>query len=279
MILPKYPIYVPSKGRYKNCLTARFLTEDGVPFYLVVEEQERDLYAEKFPTAQILVLPFSNLGSVIPARNWIKEHATALGHLRHWQLDDNILRVRRFWKGKRIPCSSGVALAATEDFTDRYENVAVAGLNYQMFAINGKMPPFCLNVHVYSCTLVLNSLPNKWRGRYNEDTDLCLQVLADVVYYSRQRFSCRENDDNEHERWKHEGALRWRRAIKNGTFTRTLMAGRCRNKAEIQATAARRKRRVEEIRYPFNTEIRRRAKRPKTERIWNYARAKARESC
>jgi hypothetical protein len=25
----------------------------------------------------------------------------------------------------------------------------------------------------------MNSLPHRWRGRYNEDTDLCLQVLAD----------------------------------------------------------------------------------------------------
>jgi hypothetical protein len=32
---------------------------------------------------------------------------------------------------------------------------------------------------VYSCLLILNALPHKWRGRYNEDTDLCLQVLAD----------------------------------------------------------------------------------------------------
>ena len=41
------------------------------------------------------------------------------------------------------------------------------------------MPPFYLNSRVYSCTLVLNRLPHRWRGRYNEDTDLCLQVLAD----------------------------------------------------------------------------------------------------
>ena len=35
-----------------------------------------------------------------------------------------------------------------------------------------------LNCHVYSCTLVLNSIPYRWRGYYNEDTDICLQVLA-----------------------------------------------------------------------------------------------------
>lgn len=178
MILPKYPIYIPSKGRADKCLTANALARDDVPFYLVVERAEQNVYARKYGSARVLVLPFSNRGSVIPARNWIKEHATADGFERHWQLDDNMAGFVRYWKGKKIPCESGVALRVCEDFTDRYENIAISGLNYRFFAAS-KIPPFFLNVHVYSCTLVLNSIPNKWRGRYNEDTDMCLQVLAD----------------------------------------------------------------------------------------------------
>jgi hypothetical protein len=178
-ILPKYPIYIPSKGRFKNCLTANFLIRDKVPFYLVIEPQEYDSYAKYFSKDYLLVLPFSNRGSVIPTRNWIKEHATKNGHVRHWQMDDNMRNIRRRWKTRRIVCDSGIALKATEDFVDRYENVAVAGLNYMMFVPNtASFPPFFLNNHVYSCTLTLNSLPYKWRGRYNEDTDYCLQVLA-----------------------------------------------------------------------------------------------------
>jgi hypothetical protein len=147
---------------------------------LVVEPQERDQYAFIYGKERILELPWNNPGSVIPARNWIKQHATEAGHLRHWQLDDNIRMSRRFWKGKRLPITGGIALKATEDFVDRYENIAIAGLNYTMFITgSSKVPPFFLNVHVYSCTLVLNSIPNVWRGRYNEDTDMCLQVLAD----------------------------------------------------------------------------------------------------
>jgi len=180
-IMPRYPIYIPSKGRWDRCFTARFLIEDGVSFRLVVEPQEEARYAECFGDDRILVLPFSDRGSVIPARNWIKEHATEAGHERHWQLDDNIrLIYRRYREGRRIPMRSGVALAAVEDFADRYENVAVAGMAYAMFVINTEqLPPFYLNKHVYSCTLILNSLPHKWRGRYNEDTDYCLQVLSD----------------------------------------------------------------------------------------------------
>src|SRR5262249_32265540 len=117
------------------------------------------------------------LGS-IPARNWIQQHAISEGHARHWQLDDNIVDVRRLWKGRRIPCAAGPALRSVEDFSDRYENVGVSGLNYQMFVTSATASPFFVNVHVYSCTLVNHEMGLKWRGRYNEDTDLCLQALS-----------------------------------------------------------------------------------------------------
>lgn len=177
--LPRYPIYVPSKGRYESGHTARFLLNDQVSFYLVVEQPEADEYAKRYGAEHILVLPFQDLGSVIPARNWIKDHATAAGFKRHWQLDDNIRRIAYRYKRERITCNAGNALAAVEDFVDRYENIAIAGLNYEMFVpTHNDAKPFNLNHHVYSCSLVLNSLPQRWRGRYNEDTDICLQVLA-----------------------------------------------------------------------------------------------------
>ena len=179
-MLPRYPVYIPSKGRADVCLTAECMVKDGVPFKIVVEPQERDAYAKEFGDHNVLVLPFSDLGQgSIPARNWIKEHATAAGHLRHWQLDDNLRHFARVYKGLRLRCDAGPAMRVAEDFVDRYENVAVAGLNYMMFYTeHDEMAPFFLNNRVYSCTLVLNSLPYKWRGRYNEDTDYCLQVLS-----------------------------------------------------------------------------------------------------
>lgn len=175
--LPRYPVYIPSKGRAEHAFTARCLRRDGVPFRLVVEEQERAAYAAAFGEESLLVLPFKNRG-LHAARNWIKAHATAEGWTRHWQLDDNISDFYRWWRGNRLYCRAGIGLRVTEDFVDRYENVAIAGLNYVMFAIKA-VQPFTLNAHVYSATLVLNSLPNRWRSRYNDDTDLCLQVLAD----------------------------------------------------------------------------------------------------
>lgn len=179
--LPRYPIYVISKGRSDRCLTARFLVRDRVSFKLVVEPQEREAYAEKFGDERLIVLPFSNLGQgSIPARNFVKDHSTAAGFDRHWILDDNIVGMWRRWKARKIPCDSSFAYRVIEDFVDRYENVAIAGHNYFMFAPNKlKAPPFVSNVHVYSSILLSNKIPHRWRGRYNEDTDLCLQVLAD----------------------------------------------------------------------------------------------------
>jgi len=176
---PQYPIYIPSKGRFENCLTAKCFVKDGVDFKLVIEEQEYTEYASRFDENRLLVLPFSNQGSVIPARNWIKEHATAAGYERHWQFDDNIRIFFRRWKGRRIPVEAGTAITVIEDFTNRYENIAISGFNYRMFAPDSnKLPPFYLNCHVYSACLILNSLPFEWRGKYNEDTDYCLQVLS-----------------------------------------------------------------------------------------------------
>jgi len=181
-VQPRYPIYIPSKGRADAAFTARALARDGVPYHLVVEPPEASAYAAAFGHDRVLVLPFADLGlGSIPARNWIKEHAVAAGHKRHWQLDDNIHRFRRWFAGKRVHCDAGVALRVVEDFADRWTNVAVAGLNYTFFSQdqNGMKPhPVYINVHVYSCTLVLNALPYRWRGRYNEDTDYCLQALA-----------------------------------------------------------------------------------------------------
>lgn len=182
-LLPRYPVYIISKGRWNiantGFCTARFLKRDGVPFRMAVEPQEFDRYAEAFGADCLIRLPFSNLGKGgIPARNFVWEHSISEGHEKHWILDDNMAEVFRCTRGQRIRCDSGPAFRCIEDFSDRYENLALSGMNYEFFGWSAGMGPFTQNVHVYSCILIRNDIPYRWRGRYNEDTDLSLQVLS-----------------------------------------------------------------------------------------------------
>lgn len=154
------------------------MIKDELDFKLVVEPQEAEKY-EKYGKSRLLVTPFSNLGQgSIPARQFVAEHSKQQGAERYWIVDDNIRMCRRLYRGKRIPINSNVAFAVVEDFTDRYTNIGISGMNYVMFVTNVCPKPFFLNCHVYSCLLVSNNMPYNWRGRYNEDTDLCLQVLS-----------------------------------------------------------------------------------------------------
>jgi hypothetical protein len=58
------------------------------------------------------------------------------------------------------------------------QHVAYAGFQYDFLAKRKqKITPYILNTRVYSCTLVNNSLPIRWRSIYNDDTDVCLQAL------------------------------------------------------------------------------------------------------
>lgn len=180
--MSKYPIYIVSKGRWDNSLTARFFKRDGIKFKVVVEPQEAEKYKKTIGEEYIEVLPFSNLGmGSTPARNYCWELAKKNGYARHWVFDDNINLMRRLHKGKRIPCNALKAIELVEEFTDRYENIGISGFNYQMFVPNTTQKPYYLNVHVYSALLIKTDLPFRWRLRYNEDVDLCLQVLTNKL--------------------------------------------------------------------------------------------------
>jgi hypothetical protein len=179
-VKPRYPIYVPSKDRYQRnrALTLRALLRDEIPFRLVIQPAQIAGY-EPYVTShdELLVLPRDDFG-LLNTRNWIRAHAEAAGHARHWQLDDNISGFYRLWDGRRVPVHAGAALRVCEDLTDRFTNVGVSGLNYDMFVPADTRTPFYRNVHVYSCTLVNHEMPHRWRLRYNDDTDLCLQALT-----------------------------------------------------------------------------------------------------
>ena len=189
----RYPVYIVSKGRYSNMLTNRSLNRLGVPFRVIVEEEEFDEYAKVVGAEKLLILPkrykeeyevLDDLGLTKstgpgPARNFAWEHSMSEGHAWHWVLDDNIHDFHRLNRNIKCPMRTNVNFVATEDFVDRYENLAISGFSYNTFCKSeSKANPYVLNTRIYSCLLIRNDIPFKWRGRYNEDTILCLDVLS-----------------------------------------------------------------------------------------------------
>ena len=175
----RYPVYIVSKGRADTPLTARCFERDGVDYKIAVEPQEADAYRKALGNHRVLVLPFSNLGvGSYPARQHVWDVSRREGHKRHWVFDDNIMQFRRLHKGKRIPVNAGRAISILEEFIDRYTNVAIGGFNYTMFAYTHSTSPYRVNAHLYSAMCIRNDLNAEWRMKYNEDVDLCLQVLT-----------------------------------------------------------------------------------------------------
>ena len=182
-LLPRYPIYIISKGRWESRHTSKTFESMGIPYFIAVEPQEYDKYKEVIgPFGTVLKLPFSNHGKGSgPARNWCWEHSQANGHARHWLMDDNIQGFIRVNHNKRYRVQNGSAMfRATEDLVDRYENVALASIQYKFFVIDqNAYQPFILNTRMMSCILIDNNCPHKWRGKFNEDVDLSIRVLKE----------------------------------------------------------------------------------------------------
>lgn len=145
---------------------------------------------------RVLVLPFSNLGlGSYPARNYCWEHAKAAGYKYHWLFDDNILFWMKWVNGKRQKWFDiNSALIYVEAFTNQ-NKIHLAGFEEPNFSMKPPKKPFKINCHVYSALLIKNGLPFRWRLKYNEDVDLCLQVLhnggktASCVYYLANKVS------------------------------------------------------------------------------------------
>lgn len=178
----RYPVCIPSKGRWDVQLTGKALDKMGVDYKFFVEETEGDKYMSAIGESRVVVMPFHDLGQgSVPARNFIWEWAKERGYKRHWTVDDNIGRFARCNNNRRLGVWGGGFFQAMEDFVDRYENIAMAGPHHLGFVPdrNDSVGPYLLNSRVYSCILLDTNLPHRWRGRYNEDTDLSLRILKD----------------------------------------------------------------------------------------------------
>lgn len=182
---PKWPVFIPTKGRADSRFTIKMFQKLGVPFTIFVEAQEVNDYLVYVNRDQIHILPHQNQGLTV-TRNYIWDYAESLGVEWFWTFDDNIEGLYRFNENLKTPCADATIMAVIEDFAARYENIAIAGMNYFMFVSRKSLlPPYTLNTRVYSNMLIRTFAKDK-TGKpfrnvtfFNDDTDLCLRVLKD----------------------------------------------------------------------------------------------------
>lgn len=190
---PRFPIYIVSKGRYNRRPTANMLEMMGIDYYIIVEDYEAEFYNEKVK-GNVLVLPKKykeeydhfwpkdkeNKHGAGAPRNFAWEHSIENGFSHHWVLDDNIESIERFNNNMKVKCSNGTPFYVMEEFVLRFKNIALASPAYSIFyPYSERRPALRFNTRIYSCLLIKNDIPYRWRGRYNEDTDLSLRVLKD----------------------------------------------------------------------------------------------------
>lgn len=191
-----YPVYIISKGRHDCALTAINFEKAGIDYLIAVEPQEYELYCNSLGKHRVLKLPFANLGlGSYPARNFCWEHAKAKGHKYHWLFDDNIQCFVKWINGKRKRWNEIKTALLYVEINARKTNVDISGFEEPNFERRVPKEPFQYQTHVYSAMLIKCSLPYRWRLKYNEDVDLCLQVLhnggttSSCIYYMADKVS------------------------------------------------------------------------------------------
>jgi len=177
---PEFPVFVPTKGRYESLHTIKALERLHIPYKAVIEKQEYEQYAAVIDKQKLLVLPHQNQGLTV-TRNWIWDYAQhELKAPYFWTFDDNIRDFYRLHKNMKYRMDTGTFLKVQEDFAQRYTNLAISGMQYEMFVPRRQHTnPFILNTRIYSNMLIKTVIPYRNVTFYNDDTDLCLRVLKD----------------------------------------------------------------------------------------------------
>ena len=204
------PIYIPSKGRGDCCMTAKFLKRIGIPFSIIVEAQDVPDYTVNGWGPHLLVLPpefkekyeyCDALGMTVstgsgPARNFALEHAKQNGFAWQWTIDDNISTFHYKTKNEQKSCAEVFRadknnfLEASASLFASFDNVLMGGLEYASFAFEDNVP-FVFNRRIFSCNCIRTDMPFRWRGRYNEDVILSLDILkAGYCTILLKKFNC-----------------------------------------------------------------------------------------
>ena len=203
----KYPIFIISYNRAKNHLTAKHLASWGVKHYMVVHKDQLadykkymteemktyttflefdDSYKFKYETCDNIPHSVKNAGSGAE-RNFAWDYAKdVLKTKAHWLMDDNMgfyyiagITAKNVYVRKS--CNKDVfykLFKNGEDFFDRYSNLMMIELTASEMCISKMRVSYALNTRCFSCNLIWNDMPIRWRGRYNEDVILSTDIMV-----------------------------------------------------------------------------------------------------
>ena len=164
-------------------------------FRMIVEADEFDIYSKEFGAERILELPqewkdrydhCDEFGTSLssgsgPARNYAWHIAREEGAKWHWTIDDNLIfGLMRYSQTGFVRARDGQKFfGEMESMITSYNNVFMGGPHCEGFIIHGYQGRrlFNKNSRIYSFNLIRTGSPFQWRGRYNEDTILTLDML------------------------------------------------------------------------------------------------------
>ena len=169
----KYPIFIPTKGRADNCLTAKLLRKHDIHFYLVVEPQDFENYAKVYGAECLVKLEFNSNGLSF-ARRHIKKVALAKGYDYHWQMDDDVQYFQLRENNKNTTRDPLEVLGKLEDYISAHSGIAIAGLKDSLFAWTVE-EEIGFNKLIASVLLINTRTPFQWEDGMIEDVDYALQ--------------------------------------------------------------------------------------------------------
>lgn len=205
-MINEYPIFVISYNRQKNHTTAKWLAKYGVKHYMVVHKEQLeeykkymteemkeyttfiefdDSYKLKYETCDNIPHRVKNAGSGAE-RNFAWDYSIKLGYKAHWLLDDNMSFCHIIGKNAkgsymRKKCSKEDFCSKwhmAEHFFNKYENLLMIELAQNDFFFQLHNLTYALNTRCFSCNLIWNGMPIRWRGRYNEDVILSTDIMV-----------------------------------------------------------------------------------------------------
>lgn len=181
---PKYPIGILSYQRYNEYgRTHLLLTKMKINHYLFVEPCEYDKYKEFYNSkyCELIKCPddfhSQQMGST-PVRNYMIEYFKEKGYKYFWMLDDNIKSYRRFHNGKKKDITSPVIFTSIENYIDNYDNVGLAGHNFNPFVVEGTERPVLIkNSKIYSSFLIRTDTEIRFNHRHQEDNFISIDYI------------------------------------------------------------------------------------------------------